>query len=84
MASKAVHGYPRVGETVGGVFVFPGFDTIDASRASMAVRAFGHSYLTDSAAVLKDIQAILKQKLSAEQRGLAPAGASPNIYWSLP
>jgi esterase/lipase superfamily enzyme len=83
-ASKAVHGYPRVGETAGGVFVFPGLETIDASRASMAVRAFGHSYLTDSAAVLKDIQAIVKQKLSAKQRGLAATGASPNIYWSLP
>jgi esterase/lipase superfamily enzyme len=83
-ASKAVHGYPRVGETAGGVFVFPGLDTVDASRAAMSVRAFGHSYLTDSAAVLKDIQDIVRQKLSAKQRGLAQLGASPNIYWSLP
>ncbi len=83
MASKAVHGYRRVGETAGGVFVYPGMETIDASAAAMAVRAFGHSYLTDSAAVLKDIQAILKQKLSARQRGLAQAGSSPNFYWSL-
>jgi esterase/lipase superfamily enzyme len=82
-ASKAVHGYPRVGETADGVFVFPGLETIDASGASMAVRAFGHSYLTDSAAVLKDIQAIVRQKLSAKERGLASVGASPNIYWSL-
>jgi esterase/lipase superfamily enzyme len=84
MASKAVHGYARVGETAGGVFVFPGLETIDASRATLAVRAFGHSYLTDSAAVLKDIQSILRQKLKARQRGLAEAGASPNVYWSLP
>jgi esterase/lipase superfamily enzyme len=84
LASKAVHGYARVGETAGGVFVFPGLDTVDASRATMAVRAFGHSYLTDSAAVLKDIAAIVRQKLSAKQRGLAQLGASPNIYWSLP
>jgi esterase/lipase superfamily enzyme len=84
MASKAMHGYARVGETAGGVFVFPGLDTVDASRATMAVRAFGHSYLTDSAAVLKDIAAIVRQKLSAKQRGLPQFGASPNIYWSLP
>jgi esterase/lipase superfamily enzyme len=84
LASKAVHGYARVGETAGGVFVFPGLDTVDASRATMSVRAFGHSYLTDSAAVLKDIAAIVRQKLSAKQRGLAQLGASPNIYWSLP
>jgi esterase/lipase superfamily enzyme len=84
MASKAVHGYARVGETAGGVFVFPGLETIDASRATLSVRAFGHSYLTDSATVLKDIQSILRQKLKARQRGLAEAGASPNVYWSLP
>jgi esterase/lipase superfamily enzyme len=84
LASKAVHGYARVGETAGGVFVFPGLDTVDASRATMSVRAFGHSYLTDSAAVLKDIAAIVRERLSAKQRGLAQLGASPNIYWSLP
>ena len=84
MASKAVHGYARVGETAGGVFVFPGLETIDASRATLSVRAFGHSYLTDSATVLKDIQSILRQKLKAGQRGLSEAGASPNVYWSLP
>jgi esterase/lipase superfamily enzyme len=84
LASKAVHGYARVGDTASGVFVFPGLDTVDASRATMKVRAFGHSYLTDSAAVLRDIASIVRQRLSAKQRGLAPLGASPNIYWSLP
>ena len=83
MASKAVHGYRRVGETAGGVFVYPGFDTVDASAASLAVRAFGHSYLTDSAAVLKDIKSLLRLKLPAKARGLAEAGTSPDIYWSL-
>jgi esterase/lipase superfamily enzyme len=83
MASKAVHGYRRVGDTAGGVFVYPGFDTVDASAASLAVRAFGHSYLTDSAAVLKDIRSLLRLKLSAKARGLAEAGISPDIYWSL-
>ena len=84
MASKAVHGYARVGETAGGVFVYPGVETIDASRVAIAGRAFGHSYLTDSAAVLKDIGALLRQKLKAKQRGLPEAGVSPNVYWSLP
>jgi esterase/lipase superfamily enzyme len=83
MASKAVHGYRRVGDTAGGVFVYPGFDTVDASAASLAVRAFGHSYLTDSAAVLKDIKSLLRLKLPAKARGLAEAGTSPDIYWSL-
>jgi len=83
MASKAVHGYRRVGETAGGVFVYPGFDTVDASAASLAMRAFGHSYLTDSAAVLKDIKSLLRLKLPAKARGLAEAGTQPDIYWSI-
>jgi esterase/lipase superfamily enzyme len=83
IASKTVHGYRRVGETAGGVFVYPGLDTVDASSASPVMRAFGHSYLTDSAAVLKDIRALLRQKLSAKARGLTQAGVSPDLYWSL-
>jgi esterase/lipase superfamily enzyme len=83
MASKVVHGYRRVGETADGVFVYPGLETIDASKATLAARAFGHSYLTDSAAVLRDIRSLLRRRLPARQRGLAEAGISPNIYWSL-
>jgi esterase/lipase superfamily enzyme len=84
IASKVVHGYRRVGETAGGVFVYPGLDTVDASSASPALRALGHSYLTDSAAVLKDIRSLLAKKLSAKDRGLTQAGTSPDLYWSLP
>jgi esterase/lipase superfamily enzyme len=83
IASKAVTGYQRVGETAGGVFVYPGLETIDASRASVVMREFGHSYLTDSAAVLKDIRSLLLLKLPAKARGLSQAGISPNLYWSL-
>jgi len=82
-ASKAVHGFRRVGETIGGVLVYPGLDTIDASSASLVMRAFGHSYLMDSATVLKDIQSIIRQKLSAKQRGLGEAGTLPDVYWRL-
>jgi esterase/lipase superfamily enzyme len=83
IASKAVNGYRRVGETAGGVFVYPGLETVDASRAALVMRAFGHSYLTDSAMVLKDIHSLLRQKLRAKARGLSEAGISPDIYWSL-
>ena len=40
-ASKAVHGFRRVGETAGGVFVYPGLETIDASSASLTMRNYG-------------------------------------------
>jgi esterase/lipase superfamily enzyme len=82
-ASKIVHGFKRVGETVGGVFVYPGIDTIDASRAANIIRDFGHSYLMDSSPVLTDIKAIVLQRLAASQRGLSEMGTSPDFYWQL-
>ena len=82
-ASKIVHGFKRVGETVGGVFTYPGLDTIDASSVATITRDFGHAYLMDSISVLKDIQAIVAHSLAAKQRGLAEVGTSPNQYWQL-
>jgi hypothetical protein len=68
---------------VGGVFVYPGFDTIDASSAATAIRAFGHSYLMDSSPVLQDLKTIVLRKLAAKQRGLSAMGTSPDLYWEL-
>jgi len=82
-ASKVVHGFRRVGETLGGVFVYPGFDTIDASQATTMIREYGHSYLMDSASVLRDVRAIIQQKLAARQRGLPQMGTAPDQYWQL-
>jgi esterase/lipase superfamily enzyme len=82
-ASKVVHGFRRVGETLGGVFVYPGFDTIDASGAATMIREYGHSYLMDSASVLRDVRAIIQQKLAAQQRGLPQMGTAPDQYWQL-
>jgi esterase/lipase superfamily enzyme len=82
-ASKLVHGYRRVGETIGGVFTHPPLDTIDASSASPIARAYGHSYLLDSLPVVRDIQSVLK-RVAAKERGLKQGGRVPNTYWSLP
>jgi esterase/lipase superfamily enzyme len=82
-ASKVVHGFRRVGETVGGVFVYPGVDTIDASGVVTMIREYGHSYLMDSASVLKDVRTIIQQKLAAKQRGLPEKGEAPDFYWQL-
>ena len=82
-ASKIVHGFRRVGDTVGEIFIYPGFETIDASNASTMARAYGHSYLMDSSSVLRDIQAIVERKIAASQRGLRAMGVSPNQYWFL-
>jgi esterase/lipase superfamily enzyme len=82
-ASKAVHGFRRVGETIGDIFTYPGFDTIDASAASTMTRAYGHSYLMDSQAVINDIAAAIGKNATAKRRGLSETGNSPNEYWRL-
>jgi esterase/lipase superfamily enzyme len=83
-ASKIVHGFRRVGETIGGVFTYPGLETIDASTAASATRAFGHLYIMDSPSVLKDIRAIIERNQPAGKRGLAEVGSLPNQYWRFP
>lgn len=84
MASKVVHGFRRVGESSGGVLVFNGMDTVDASNASPSMRNLGHSYLVDSTSVLKDLHAIIASKLAARARGLTQMGVAPETYWQLP
>ena len=77
IASKVVHGFRRVGESSGGVLVFKGMDTVDASNASPSLRNLGHSYLVDSASVIKDLNAIIASKLAAPgaRSGRQGAGA---------
>ena len=82
-ASKVVHGFRRLGETAGGVFTYPGLETIDASGAVQVSKAYGHFYLMDNAMVLKDVRTIIEQKVPAKQRGLTAVGHPPNIFWRL-
>jgi esterase/lipase superfamily enzyme len=83
-ASKIVHGFRRVGETIGGVFTYPGLETIDASSAASATRAYGHLYIMDSPSVLKDIRTIIERNQPPGQRGLSEMGSLPNQYWRFP
>jgi esterase/lipase superfamily enzyme len=83
-ASKWVHGFRRVGETEGGVFTYPGLETVDASSAASATRAYGHLYIVDSPSVLKDIRAIIERNQPAGKRGLSAVGSLPNQYWRFP
>ncbi len=82
-ASRTMHGFDRVGDTSGKVFVYEGMETIDASKASLVMRAFGHSYLMDSKSVLKDLHTIMRQRLPAKLRGLAETGKVPEVYWRI-
>ena len=83
-ASKVMHGFRRVGETTGGVVVYPGIETIDASSAAAALRGFGHFYVVDSPSVIKDIRSIIEKRAPAKLRGLSEVGTSPNVHWRLP
>ncbi|WP_262048180.1 alpha/beta hydrolase [Bradyrhizobium sp. Bra78] len=82
-ASKIVHDYRRVGETDGGVGIFPQFETIDVSAAAPLIRSFGHSYVVDSADVIKDIAQTLTGQMGADQRNLSRLGTPPNIWWTI-
>jgi esterase/lipase superfamily enzyme len=82
-ASKVVHGFRRVGETTGGVLIFPGVETIDASGASASLKGYGHFYVVDSPSVVKDIRTVIETRGTAKLRGLSELGASPNVYWRL-
>jgi len=84
MASKFVHGFKRVGDTTGGVFVYPGLETIDASSAASMGRGYGHLYVVDSQSVMGDIRSIIAHKGPAKARGLSSAGSAPDFYWRLP
>lgn len=82
-ASKIVHDYRRVGETIGGVLTFADFETIDASGVAPTVRSFGHSYVVDSVKVLGDIAETIDLHFGAEQRNLARQGTPPSAWWVL-
>lgn len=81
--SRSVHGYPRLGDTSGGVVVVPGFEVVDSSGASPMRRAWGHSYVFDSRIVLGDLSDVILNRRGAAERGLRRAGNSPLHYWIL-
>lgn len=82
-ASAFVHDYRRVGETVGGVQIYSGFETIDASKTAPFLRAFGHSYVVDSIKVLGDMSEMFSFHFNADERHLDRGGTPPSVWWLL-
>jgi esterase/lipase superfamily enzyme len=80
-ASKAIHEYRRVGETTDGVLVFPGFETIDATKVSSFRRAWGHSYIFDSPLVLADFADSIVGHKAILERNLKRVGKAPDSFW---
>ena len=83
LASKKVHGdYVRVGDARDGIVTVDGIETVDASGLDTSF--LEHSYFAETNSVLTDIRRLVRDGLSAAQRGLAeqrlPTGAR---YWKI-
>lgn len=81
-ASKEVHGYPRAGDTAGGIVIVPGVDTIDASLVDDSILA--HSYFVESIPVIRDIAQMFRTNQAPTQRPLLKAVRGPGgTHWEL-
>lgn len=80
LASKKVHGYPRLGDSAEGIIVVPGVETIDATGLDTSF--LEHSYFAETDSVLTDIRRLVREGLRAAQRGLREAMAGAGRYWT--
>ncbi len=81
-ASKAIHGYPRAGDSGDSIVVMPGIDTVDASLADAEV--FGHEYYYQGRHTIADLYQWLVQGLTAEQRtNLTRIDTNNGTYWQI-
>jgi esterase/lipase superfamily enzyme len=81
--SKDFHGYPRLGETHGGLVIASGIESIDASSVGTELYwNLGHSYVGDSPEILQDLHYLLVKQLGASKRyGLEPVVTQSGRYW---
>jgi esterase/lipase superfamily enzyme len=66
IASRAVHGYRRAGESGDNVVVVPGVDTVDVSAVDTSL--IGHSYYGSNRTVLADLFELLRGSKPADHR----------------
>jgi esterase/lipase superfamily enzyme len=79
LASKAVHGYPRAGDSATGIVVVPGIETVDASGLDTSF--LEHSYFAETGSVLMDIRKLILEQMRASQRGLKEQQQAAGRYW---
>lgn len=68
--SRIIHSYRRLGQSDPALDIFPGLDSVDASLTAPMRRAYGHSYVCDSAEVIGDMEDIVLHGLPPQERGL--------------
>lgn len=81
VASRTFNGGdPRAGDSQEGLVIVPGIETIDVSNVDSSL--LGHSYFGNSVSVIRDLQELLDQYKSADERHyLTPIGREGAKYW---
>jgi esterase/lipase superfamily enzyme len=83
MASRIIHGLPRVGDSRDRVFSIAKADTIDASAVAPILRGYGHSYVIDNPELLGDLRKWIAEGSAPGKRGLRRGSRPPTSYWEL-
>jgi esterase/lipase superfamily enzyme len=83
-ASRQIHSYRRLGESDPKLNIFAGLDSVDASMAAPMKRAYGHSYVCDSALVIGDMEDLVLKGLTPKDRGLVPVPDTSQFGWQFP
>ena len=79
-ASKAVHGYPRAGDSGAGMLIVAGVETIDASGVDTSFMK--HSYFAEKRSALSDMFYLIRNQARADQRFLEPVDTPAGRYWT--
>ena len=79
-ASKAVHGYPRAGDSGAGMLIVAGVETIDATGVDTSFMK--HSYFAEKRSALSDMFYLIRNHARADQRFLDPVDTLAGRYWT--
>jgi len=79
-ASKAVHGYPRAGDSGAGMLIVAGVETIDATGVDTSFMK--HSYFAEKRSALSDMFYLIRNQARADQRFLDPVDTPAGRYWT--
>ena len=79
--SKALNGFPRLGDATDGVVVWKGSDSIDASAVGSDI--FAHSYHGEPSVLFDLYNLIMHGHPPRERFGLLEQGNPPSTYWMM-
>ncbi|MGK5037009.1 alpha/beta hydrolase [Janthinobacterium sp. LB3P118] len=79
-ASKAVHGYPRAGDSGSAMLIVAGVETIDATGVDTSFMK--HAYFAEKRSALSDMFYLIRNQARADQRFLDPVDTVAGRYWT--